>query len=299
MYNHETLIKQYDNLALITELHGNRGLLWNDAIGSIPFITKKQHQGLVVGDFVNYQPLDDNSVVIDNIKQPFNKMERLNKRGVKQSIVNNLTQIILVVSPEPKPNYLLIDKFILISELMKCQLTIVLNKIDLSVTKIEHKLNLYTGLGYELIKISAKTKTNKINLVRRLQDHRSVLVGQSGVGKSTITNLLLSSDKIKTRSLSTKSKKGKHTTTATKIHLLNTNTFLTDTPGIENLHPSIHLINDIQKGFVEIYQDNFKCKYRDCSHLNEPSCQVKENVSLKKISEQRYENYKKLVSTYL
>lgn len=299
MYNHETLIKQYDNLALITELHGNRGLLWNDTVGSIPFITKKQHQGLVVGDFVNYQPLDDNSVVIDNIKQPFNKMERLNKRGIKQSIVNNLTQIILVVSPEPKPNYLLIDKFILISELMKCQLTIVLNKIDLSVTKIEHKLNLYTGLGYELIKISAKTKTNKINLVRRLQDHRSVLVGQSGVGKSTITNLLLSSDKIKTRSLSTKSKKGKHTTTATKIHLLNTNTFLTDTPGIENLHPSIHLINDIQKGFVEIYQDNFKCKYRDCSHLNEPSCQVKENVSLKKISEQRYENYKKLVSTYL
>ena len=299
MYNHETLIKQYDNLALITELHGNRGLLWNDAIGSIPFITKKQHQGLVVGDFVNYQPLDDNSVVIDNIKQPFNKMERLNKRGIKQSIVNNLTQIILVVSPEPKPNYLLIDKFILISELMKCQLTIVLNKIDLSVTKIEHELNLYTDLGYELIKISAKTKTNKINLIRKLQDHRSVLVGQSGVGKSTITNLLLSSDKIKTRSLSTKSKKGKHTTSATKIHLLNTNTFLTDTPGIENLHPSIHLINDIQKGFVEIYQDNFKCKYRDCSHLNEPSCQVKENVSLKKISEQRYENYKKLVSTYL
>ena len=299
MYNHETLIKQYDNLALITELHGNRGLLWNDAIGSIPFITKKQHQGLVVGDFVNYQPLDDNSVVIDNIKQPFNKMERLNKRGIKQSIVNNLTQIILVVSPEPKPNYLLIDKFILISELMKCQLTIVLNKIDLSVTKIEHELNLYTDLGYELIKISAKTKTNKINLIRKLQDHRSVLVGQSGVGKSTITNLLLSSDKIKTRSLSTKSKKGKHTTTATKIHLLNTNTFLTDTPGIENLHPSIQLINDIQKGFVEIYQDNFKCKYRDCSHLNEPSCQVKENVGLKKISEQRYDNYKKLVSTYL
>ena len=299
MYNHETLIKQDDNLALITELHGNRGLLWNDAIGSIPFITKKQHQGLVVGDFVNYQPLDDNSVVIDNIKQPFNKMERLNKRGIKQSIVNNLTQIILVVSPEPKPNYLLIDKFILISELMKCQLTIVLNKIDLSVTKIEHELNLYTDLGYELIKISAKTKTNKINLIRKLQDHRSVLVGQSGVGKSTITNLLLSSDKIKTRSLSTKSKKGKHTTTATKIHLLNTNTFLTDTPGIENLHPSIHLINDIQKGFVEIYQDNFKCKYRDCSHLKEPSCQVKENVSLKKISEQRYDYYKILVSTYL
>ena len=299
MYNQETLIKEYDKLALITELHGNRGFLWNDDIGFLPFLTKKQHQRLVVGDFVDYQQLDENSVVIKNIKQPFNEMERLNKRGVKQNLVNNLTQIILVVSPEPKPNYLLIDKFILISELMQCQLTIVLNKIDLPMNNIERELNLYKKLGYEIIKISAKTKLNELELIKKLHGHRSVLVGQSGVGKSTITNLLLSSDKIKTRSLSTKSKKGKHTTTSTKIHLLNKNTFLIDTPGIENLHPNIHSIHDIQKGFVEIYNDNFKCKYRDCSHLNEPSCQIKKNVRINKISDQRYNNYKKLVSSYL
>ena len=299
MYNQETLIKENDKLALITELHGNRGFLWNDDIGFLPFLTKKQQQRLVVGDFVDYQQLDDNSVVIKNIKQPFNEMERLNKRGVKQNLVNNLTQIILVVSIEPKPNYLLIDKFILISELMECQLTIVLNKIDLPLNNIERELNLYRKLGYEIIKISAKTKLNELKLITKLHGHRSVLVGQSGVGKSTITNLLLSSDKIKTRELSAKSKKGKHTTTSTKIHLLNKNTFLIDTPGIENLHPNIHLINDIQKGFVEIYKDNFKCKYRDCSHLNEPSCQIKENVRMNKISEQRYENYKKLVGNYL
>ena len=299
MYNQETLIKQYDNLALITELHGNRGFLWNDKIGFLPFLTKKQHQGLVVGDFVDYQHLDENSVVINSIKQPFNEMERLNKKGIKQNLVNNLTQIILVVSPEPKPNYLLIDKFILISELMECQLTIVLNKVDLSLNNIERKLNLYEKLSYGIIRISAKTKFNDHRLISKLQGHRSVLVGQSGVGKSTITNLLLSSDKIKTRSLSTKSKKGKHTTTSTKIHLLNKNTFLIDTPGIENLHPNIHSILDIQKGFVEIYNDNFKCKYRDCSHLNEPSCQIKQNVRINKISGQRYDNYKKLVDTYL
>lgn len=299
MYNQETLIKQYDNLALITELHGNRGLLWNDDIGFLPFLTKKQHRGLVVGDFVDYQKLDDTSVVIKSIKQPFNEMQRLNKRGAIQNLVNNLTQIILVISPQPKPNYLLIDKFILISELMQCQLTIVLNKIDLSFINVQKELILYNQLGYEVIQISAKTRTNEKKLIKKLQNHRSVLVGQSGVGKSTITNLLLSSDKIKTRSLSAKSKKGKHTTTSTKIHLLNKDTFLIDTPGIENLHPNIHLIEDIQKGFVEIYQDNLKCKYRDCSHLKEPSCQIKENVRLDKISGQRYKHYKKLVSTYL
>ena len=205
----------------------------------------------------------------------------------------------MVIAPEPKPNYLLVDKFILISELIECKLVIVLNKSDIKKGSIDHELIQYSNLGYELINISAKFGINTLEFKSILNNHCSLLVGQSGVGKSTITNLLLSSDNIKTRPLSEKSKKGKHTTTTTKIHLLNNESFLIDTPGIENLHPNIKDITDIKKGFIEINGQELKCRYRDCSHLNEPSCIIKDMVETDTISKRRYDNYKKLISTYL
>ena len=218
---------------------------------------------------------------------------------MKKNLVNNVSQILLVIAPEPRPNYLLVDKFILISELIKCKLVIVLNKSDIRNDLIIKRLSEYSKIGYELIDISAKFEVNIFKFMNMLNNHSSLLVGQSGVGKSTITNLLLRSDNIKTRPLSEKSKTGKHTTTTTKIHLLNNNSFLIDTPGIENLHPNITNINDIKKGFIEINDHDLKCKYRDCSHLNEPSCVIKDLVEKDKISEQRYINYKKLISSYL
>lgn len=298
MYNHKSLIKQYDKKTLVTELHGNRGVLWDSVSGFQPFLKKKQ-DNVVIGDFVEYEALDESSVLISKIEAPMNQVERLNKKGLKSNLVNNVTQILLVIAPEPKPNYLLVDKFILISELIECKLVIVLNKSDIKEDLIDHELIQYSNLGYELINISAKFGINTLEFKSILNNHCSLLVGQSGVGKSTITNLLLSSDNIKTRRLSEKSKKGKHTTTTTKIHLLNNDSFLIDTPGIENLHPNIKDITDIKKGFIEINGQELKCKYRDCSHLNEPSCVIKDMVETDTISKRRYDNYKKLISTYL
>ena len=298
MYNHKSLIKQYDKKTLVTELHGNRGVLWDSDSGFQPFLKKKQ-DNVVIGDFVEYEALDESSVLISKIETPMNQVERLNKKGLKSNLVNNVTQILLVIAPEPKPNYLLVDKFILISELIECKLVIVLNKSDIKKGSIDHELIQYSNLGYELINISAKFGINTLEFKSILNNHCSLLVGQSGVGKSTITNLLLSSDNIKTRPLSEKSKKGKHTTTTTKIHLLNNESFLIDTPGIENLHPNIKDITDIKKGFIEINGQELKCRYRDCSHLNEPSCIIKDMVETDTISKRRYDNYKKLISTYL
>ena len=125
MYNHKSLIKQYDKKALVTELHGNRGMLWNSNSGFHPFLKRKQDK-VVIGDFVEYEGLDETSVLINKIECPMNQVERLNKKGSKTNLVNNVTQILLVIAPEPKPNYLLIDKFILISELIECKLLLLL-----------------------------------------------------------------------------------------------------------------------------------------------------------------------------
>ena len=190
MYNHKSLIKQYDKKALVTELHGNRGMLWNSNSGFRSFLKRKQ-DNVVIGDFVRYEALDETSVLINKIEPPMNQVERLNKKGSKSNLVNNVTQILLVIAPEPKPNYLLIDKFILISELIECKLVVVVNKSDIKNDHIDQELIQYSKLGYQLIDISAKFEMNILGFKNLLNNHCSLLVGQSGVGKSTISNLLL------------------------------------------------------------------------------------------------------------
>ena len=104
MYNHKSLIKQYEKKALVTELHGNRGVLWNSGSGFQPFLKKKQ-DNVVIGDFVEYEALDESSVLISKIETPMNQVERLNKKGLKSNLVNNVTQIffcLLYTSPSPR-----------------------------------------------------------------------------------------------------------------------------------------------------------------------------------------------------
>ena len=126
----------------------------------------------------------------------------------------------------------------------------------------------------------------------------SFLVGQSGVGKSTITNMLLSNQELKTKTLSSKTNKGRHTTSTTSLYQINLNSYLIDTPGVENLHPAIENSQDIQLGFKEIKMHLGHCKYRDCIHISEPFCSVKDHVNKNEIETSRYENYKKLVEDY-
>ena len=104
--------------------------------------------------------------------------------------------------------------------------------------------------------------------------------------------------KLKTKALSSKTNKGRHTTSTTSLYQINSKSYLIDTPGVENLHPAIENSQDIQLGFKEIKMHLGNCKYRDCIHISEPFCSVKDHVSKNEIETSRYENYKKLVVDY-
>ena len=146
--------------------------------------------------------------------------------------------------------------------------------------------------------ISAKEKINLSPLFALLNQQRTVLVGQSGVGKSTIINLLIPKDKIRTEELSIKNQKGKHTTSSSTMHALEDNGYLIDTPGVENLIPKIIDIKEIETGFKEIASLSHACKYRDCIHINEPNCAVNQGLINNEIASLRYKNYKKLVQEF-
>ena len=285
------------NIGKITSAFGKTGIVEPTDGGRLYFLVKSQKLKPVVGDNVHWNKQSDGTIVVTKIMEPNNQLERLNQYGQQQIIASNVTQILLITAPLPKPNFLLIDKFILISELMECDLSIIFNKVDL-VEKSDSQFQLYKQLGYPVIKISAKKKINLNPLFNLLNQQTTVLVGQSGVGKSTIINLLIPKDKIRTEALSNKNQKGKHTTSASTMHAVEDKGYLIDTPGIENLNPKILDIKEIETGFREISSLSCECRYRDCIHINEPNCAVNQALSKNEIAAQRYSNYKKLVDGF-
>ena len=285
------------NIGKITSVFGKTGTVESSNGEKLNFLVKSKKLKPVVGDDVLWILQDDRTIVVTDILEHNNQLERLNQNGQQQVIASNVTQILLITAPLPKPNFLVIDKFLLISELMDCNLSIIFNKIDL-FEKNDHKLQIYQKLGYPVVMISAKKRINLNPLFNLLNEETTVLVGQSGVGKSTIINLLIAEEKIRTETLSNKNQKGKHTTSTSTMHPLEENGYLIDTPGIENLNPKILNIKEIETGFREIASLSHACKYRDCIHINEPNCAVNQGLSNNKVTSQRYNNYKKLVAGF-
>ena len=291
------MVDSVKNIGKITSVFGKTGTLESLHGNQLYFLVKSQKLKPVVGDNVHWEKEADGTILVTKILKPNNQLERLNQFGQQQIVASNVTQILLITAPLPKPNFLLIDKFLLINELMYCNLSIIFNKVDL-VENNDHQLQIYQKLNYPVVMISAKEKINLGPLFDLFNQQTTVLVGQSGVGKSTIINLLVPKDKIKTEALSNKNQKGKHTTSTSTMHPLEDNGYLIDTPGVENLNPKILTIKEIETGFREIASLSSACKYRDCIHINEPNCAVNQGLINNEITIQRYNNYKKLVEGF-
>ena len=291
-------MKQLDNnFGIIVSVYNKTGMVELSNGDQEHFLTKSNKIKPIVGDNVLYERLDEKTFLITKILESRSQLMRLNTKGQPQAIASNLTQILLITAPQPTPNLLLIDQFILISELMNCSLSIISNKIDIT-DENHHSLSIYEELGYRLVKISAKHKTNLDHLFNLLNHKTTILLGQSGVGKSTITNLLIGNNLKKTDILSTKTKKGKHTTSSITMHRILENGYLIDTPGIENLRPNVSDIKEIENGFREINSVSERCKFRNCLHINEPDCAIKKAVKKGTITIKRYDNYKKLIAEF-
>lgn len=249
-------------------------------------IFRKDNTKPTIGDFVTISVLDE-----DEKECSLDKILPRKNILVRPS-VSNLDQVFIVFAVKsPNPNLDLLDKFILVSEFNELDVIICLNKSDLLTDddKMDIK-DLYEKIGYTVIFTSTYEENGISEIKSLLKDKVSVFAGPSGVGKSSIINLLYPNANMETGGLSEKIQRGKHTTRHVELLEIFENTFIADSPGFTSLS-----VDDIQKEELQYLFREFspfigKCKYNNCIHIKEAGCAIKENVP-DVISEKRYERY--------
>lgn len=238
---------------------------------------RKQNQTPLVGDFVEFDP---NTNYILNIKTRKNTLPR-------PPVANIDTSYIITSLKEPDFSSNLLDKLILISEYNQIKPIIVFTKKDLLTEEqwkdLKKYIDYYQKIGYPVF---LNTQISEIK--QTFKDKFSVLTGQSGAGKSTLINKIDPSLNLQTNEISKALNRGKHTTRHTEALEL-AGGLVADTPGFSALDLSNLTKEDIRDNFTEF--NNFECKYRDCIHVKEDGCLVKEKVKKGEILQSRYENY--------
>ena len=225
-----------------------------------------------------------------------------NDKGLTKNIAANIDlAVIVVAAKEPPLHPKFIDRYLMILQNSNIPAIICLNKCDLKTEKEDNILKIYRKIGILIIETSTYKKIGIKELKTYLLNKQAIFVGNSGVGKSSLTNEIILDDDIKIGNVSIKSKRGKHTTTTSKYYIWNENSSIIDTPGIRSLDVSSFNPTEIQDYFKELDNCKNKCKFNDCLHYHEPfdSCFVKQQVASGLINLNRFESYLRIMNDIL
>ena len=265
----------------------------------ISCVTRGKKTDLACGDIVNIKLTDKREGVVESSLPRSSLLYRSNAFKSK-ILASNVSQIVITLATQPSFYENLLNRCLVAAEAANIKPLIVLNKCDLADTS-DAKITLkrYENLGYQVLHLAATE--NISGLLPHLNNHKSVLVGQSGMGKSTIINALLPTENVRTQIVSDALDSGKHTTTATHLyHLddlgLDKNSSLIDSPGLQEfgLH---HLSNEqIELAFIEFKPFLGKCRFNNCKHSHEPDCAVINAVQNGNVSAERLRFYQELLT---
>lgn len=259
---------------------------------------------IAVGDevFFEMESSDAEKGTIKSIAPRRNYVVRQSPRKKHQLhfLASNIDQALLIVTMrEPNLKLGFIDRFLIMTEPYSIPVIIVFNKADIYNTEdIEYfkELSLlYTNIGYTVLATSSETGEGLIVLRELIKDKITLIAGQSGVGKSTLVNSIEPTLNLKTEEISDFSGKGQHTTTFAQMFSLSFGGDIIDTPGIKTLAFSHLEIMDIAHNFREFFSVAEHCRFANCTHRNEPSCAIRNAVSMGTISQMRYQTYLNLV----
>jgi ribosome biogenesis GTPase len=268
--------------------YGQRQLV-EDENGRVFQSVSRQNIGFsVAGDKILFQKTKHDDAIVTAIYPRDNELKRQDKL-----IAANIDQLWLVVAIEPHYEFELIDRYLIIAENSNLPIGIIVNKIELSTTKsiTENDFLNYQSLGYDVHFLSVKKQINLDFFKEQLVNKSHIFLGQSGVGKSSLINSLIPDLQLRVNKISSKSKLGKHTTTNTTIYHIPSGGDLIDSPGVREFQLENLTELEIKNGFKEFRALSDSCRFRDCKHINEPNCAVKESLDQGKINSNRYQSY--------
>ena len=271
--------------AQITASFGRRYIVRTPDGKTYEATTRKKRIDFACGDQVHINHINLQQVVIEDYLPRSSLLYRQDSTRSKL-IAANVTLMLIVLAAVPTPSEMLLQRALLAAEAAQIQPLIVLNKADLPENDIWlQKISFYQGLGYELINISALRDVKKLR--NRLQGECAILLGQSGMGKSTLTNALLGNVQARVGEISTALDSGRHTTTHAQLYDLDKNSQLIDSPGLQAFGLHHIQIANLLSYFPDMRSYIGKCRFHNCSHRQEPGCALKQAVNEHKIEPER------------
>lgn len=253
----------------------------------------------VCGDRVVAESIDNESDwLITAVLDRRNALTRPNLRGQPEVLAANIDTLVVVAASAPAPDWFIVDRYLSAAETMRAHAAVVFNKIDLSPPDRDQQavLQEYRALGYPTLLASAATGENLEQLEALIGAGTALVVGQSGVGKSSVINRMLDEAALPTAGLSRKRDEGRHTTVNSIMLPLVGGGSVIDSPGVRDFAPALVDTAAVGQGFREIERLRADCRFANCRHTREPDCAVRQAVADERMSARRYESYKRLLN---
>lgn len=248
----------------------------------------------LAGDEVEWTVADDGTPIIEKLLPRRSTLIRIDSRGRPEAIAANVSQMLVVTAPSPNPDWFLVDRYLAAAELTRLSAAVVWNKVDLGPGG--DALSTYVSIGYPVFRTSTRTGAGIDALAAAMAHRRSVLVGQSGVGKSSLLNALLGEKLQTVGALTGKGGHGKHTTTTAVLYRGDRSIELIDSPGVRHYAPHLEPSASVDAGFRELKPLLGQCRFDDCRHIVEPDCAVRAALETGRVAPGRFESYRKLLA---